>query len=71
MGGNPDPGKASISAGDIARIAQLYPSGTEAGEAAKKGDIWGAKQVVRVRVRDGPEITVFVAPMPTEVLWRY
>ena len=34
MGGNQNPGQAAVSAGDIARIAQLYPLHDEEGDAA-------------------------------------
>lgn len=58
MGGSPDPAQVSISAGDIARVAQLYPSGTEEGIQAANLQTWG-KQAMRVRVRDAFETTIY------------
>lgn len=54
-GGNADPGKVTISAGDIARVAMLYDNGTPECRAAQDGGNWGR---VRVRIRDGLEETV-------------
>ena len=68
MGGSWDPAKAAISAGDIARVAQLYPSGTDEGNAAKAEDVWGQKQAVKVRIRNVFE-TMIYAPNRTTPSW--
>ena len=67
MGGNKDPEKAQISAGDVARVAQLYPSGTDQGKDAQKLDVWGPHQQMLVRIRDAFE-TVIYAPNATKAL---
>lgn len=64
MGGDPDPGKARISAGDIARVAQLYPSGKEEGKQKQDLGVWGVHQAVRIRIRDVFETVIF-APNAT------
>ncbi|GIZ46521.1 hypothetical protein CKM354_000964700 [Cercospora kikuchii] len=43
MDGSPDPSKAGISEGDIARVAQIYGAKTEAGEKAKNVKVWGPR----------------------------
>ena len=53
MGGSRDGVGASITEGDIARVAQLYDNGTPECRAAQRGrHNWGTG--MRVRVRDGP-----------------
>ncbi|KAK4505332.1 hypothetical protein PRZ48_003295 [Zasmidium cellare] len=49
MGGSPDDDKVSISAGDIARVAQLYDNGTPECKQAQDGGNWGP---VKITIRD-------------------
>lgn len=49
MGGNDDEDKVSISAGDIARVAQLYDNGTPECKKAQDGGHWGP---VNIKIRD-------------------
>ena len=65
MGGDKDPDKAQISRGDVARVAQLYPSGTDEGEQAKDLQAWGPIEgvpnppVLKVKIRDAFETFIF------------
>ena len=66
MGGHHDPAKASIFAGGIARVAQMYPSGIVAGDIAKDENVSGGNKAVRVKVRDVFETTAD-APNSTDL----
>ena len=59
MGGDPDVTKASISVGDVVRVAQLYPSGTDQGKAMAGKAAWQQGKALRVKVRGVFETVVF------------
>jgi hypothetical protein len=68
QGGSEDPAQAKITEGDIARVAQLYPSGDVAGDEAGMWDKWGNSKwkgpKLKVKVR-GLE-TIVEAPRPLQ-----
>ncbi|KAK3686548.1 hypothetical protein LTR37_019718 [Vermiconidia calcicola] len=67
QGGYEDPTFSRVSKGDIARVCQLYPSGTEEGREAQDPAAWGGAEVpLVVRMAGGFE-TVIYAPNMTMV----
>ena len=64
MCGSDEPNDAKLSAGDIARIAQLYPLDNAAAEAARDEADWGMK---RVTIRDAFVDWQFHVHGPTEI----
>lgn len=57
-GGSKDGVDAKITEGDIARVAQLYDARTPECEEAKKGTKNWESTGMRVKIRDGPWVTV-------------
>jgi len=63
-GGNRDLTKAGISAGDLARVAQLYNKGTPEGDAAKNLPTWA--EVPRVPAVEGGDTADNQADQPVD-----
>jgi len=57
MGGDKDPTKATISEGDVARVAQLYPLPDDGSANLQKANVWGPVNL-RVKIRDDFEMVV-------------